>query len=59
VERGGKVVAAVTLISPYPDATLSRLEKGTLVIVINVAGSPSTLLRAVPSSVEGQLAVWR
>ena len=39
VERDGKVVAAVTLISPYPDATLSRLEKGTLVIVINVAGS--------------------
>jgi hypothetical protein len=39
VERGGKVVAAITLISPYPDATLSRLEKGTLVIVIRPAGS--------------------
>jgi hypothetical protein len=39
VERGGKVVAAVTLISPYPDATLSRLEKGTIVIVFNVVGS--------------------
>jgi hypothetical protein len=39
VERGGKVVAAVTLISPYPDATLSRLEKGTLVIVVRTAGS--------------------
>jgi hypothetical protein len=39
VERGRKVVAAVTLISPYPDATLSRLEKGTLVIVFYVAGS--------------------
>jgi hypothetical protein len=39
VERGGQVVAAVTLISPYPDATLSRLEKGTLVIVLRVAGS--------------------
>ena len=39
VERDGKVVAAVTLISPYPDATLSRLEKGTLVIVLRVAGS--------------------
>ena len=34
VERGGKVVAAVTLISPYPDPTLSRLEKGTLVILL-------------------------
>jgi hypothetical protein len=39
VERGGKVIAAVTLLSPYPDATLSRLEAGTLVIVIRVAGS--------------------
>jgi hypothetical protein len=39
VERGGKVVAAVTLISPYPDATLSRLEKGTLVIALRTAGS--------------------
>jgi hypothetical protein len=39
VERAGEVVAAVTLFSPYPDATLSRLEKGTLVIVIRVAGS--------------------
>ena len=38
VERSGKVVAAVTLISPYPDATLSRLEAGTLVIVLNVVG---------------------
>ncbi len=28
VERGGKVVAAATLISPYPDATLSRVESG-------------------------------
>jgi hypothetical protein len=36
VERGGKVVAAVTLISPYPDATLSRLEKGTLAIILGV-----------------------
>jgi hypothetical protein len=39
VERGGKVVAAVTLISPYPDATLSRVEKGTLVIILRTAGS--------------------
>jgi len=39
VERGGKVVAAVTLISPYPDPALSRLEPGTLVIAFNVVGS--------------------
>jgi hypothetical protein len=39
VARGGKIVAAVTLISPYPDATLSRLEKGTLVILVRLAGS--------------------
>ena len=39
VERDGKVVAAVTLISPYPDATLSRLEKGTIVIALKVVGS--------------------
>ncbi len=39
VERAGKVVAAVTLISPYPDATLSRLEQGTIVIVLRLAGS--------------------
>jgi hypothetical protein len=39
VERNGRVVAAVTLISPYPDATLSRLEKGTLTIVLRMAGN--------------------
>jgi hypothetical protein len=38
VEHGGKVVAAVTLISPYPDATLSRLEAGTMVIMLKLAG---------------------
>jgi len=32
VERGGRVVGSVTLISPYPDPTLSRLEPGTLLI---------------------------
>jgi hypothetical protein len=36
VERHGAVVAAVTLISPYPDATLSRLEPGTLAILLRV-----------------------
>jgi hypothetical protein len=39
VERNGRVVAAVTLISPYPDATLSKLESGTLAIVLRIAGS--------------------
>ncbi|HEX7487143.1 MAG TPA: hypothetical protein VF332_13400 [Vicinamibacterales bacterium] len=34
VERDGRVVAAVTLISPYPDPTLSRLEPGTLAIML-------------------------
>lgn len=38
VEHGGRVVAAVTLVSPYPDATLSRLEPGTLAILIRTAG---------------------
>jgi hypothetical protein len=36
VGRGGRVVASVSLISPYPDATLSRLEPGTLVIIFDV-----------------------
>ncbi len=36
VVRDGRTVASVTLISPYPDATLSRLEPGTLVIVLRL-----------------------
>jgi len=36
VEREGRVVAAVTLISPRPDSTLSHLEKGTLVILLRI-----------------------
>jgi hypothetical protein len=36
VERHGRTIAAVTLISPHPDPTLSRLEEGTLVIVLNL-----------------------
>jgi hypothetical protein len=36
LERKLATVAAVTLISPYPDATLSRLEPGTLAIMLNV-----------------------
>ncbi len=36
IERNGRTVAAVTLISPYPDPTLSRLEPGTLAIILHV-----------------------
>jgi hypothetical protein len=41
----GRVVEAWTLISPYPDARLERLEPGTLLIVLRVPG---------PSLVEGR-----
>jgi hypothetical protein len=37
VTRAGRTVAAVTLISPYPDPTLSRLDEGTLIIVLDVS----------------------
>ena len=33
---GGRVTEAWTLISPYPDASLQRLEPGTLLIVLRV-----------------------
>jgi len=36
IERNGRTVAAVTLISPYPDPTLSRLEPGTMIIVLHL-----------------------
>jgi hypothetical protein len=36
VVRDGVTVASVMLCSPYPDATLTRLEPGTLVIVIDL-----------------------
>jgi len=39
VARDGQVVASVTLVSPYPDPTLSRLEPGTLVIIFDVAAA--------------------
>ncbi len=35
---GGRVVASVTLISPYPDPQLETLRPGTLVIVLNLSG---------------------
>ena len=43
VERDGRTVAAVTLISPYPDPTLSRLEEGTMVIVLHLDGGACEL----------------
>ena len=33
---GGRVVESWTLISPYPDAGLSRLEPGTLLVVLRL-----------------------
>jgi hypothetical protein len=36
IRRDGRTVAAVTLFSPHPDAALSRLEPGTLVILFVV-----------------------
>ena len=33
----GRTVAAVTLISPYPDSTLTRLETGTLIIYLKTS----------------------
>lgn len=32
IVEGGRTVAAITLISPYPDPTLSRLDPGTLIV---------------------------
>lgn len=40
VVRQGLTVASVTLISPYPDPTLSRLETGTMVILLDVSRRP-------------------
>jgi hypothetical protein len=36
VEQHGRTIAAITLISPYPDPTLSRLEEGTMLILLNI-----------------------
>jgi hypothetical protein len=38
IERDGRVVGALTLFSPYPDATLTRLERGTLAILMKTGG---------------------
>jgi|WetSurMetagenome_2_1015567.scaffolds.fasta_scaffold42439_2 hypothetical protein len=37
VTREGRTVAALTLVSPYPDATLTRLVEGTMVIVMKTS----------------------
>jgi hypothetical protein len=39
VVRDGEIIASVTLISPYPDPGLTRLEQGTLVIIFDVAAA--------------------
>lgn len=49
----GRVVEAWTLISPYPDARLERLEPGTLLIVLRVPGR-SLVEDPGPSLVEGR-----
>jgi hypothetical protein len=36
VEQHGRTIAAITLISPYPDPTLTHLEEGTMVIVLHL-----------------------
>jgi hypothetical protein len=36
VVAAGRTIAAVTLISPYPDASLSRLVEGTMAIVLHL-----------------------
>jgi hypothetical protein len=37
--RQGRSIASVTLISPYPDPTFSRIEPGTLVIVLRLGAT--------------------
>jgi hypothetical protein len=34
--EGGRTVASITLVSPYPDASLTRLESGTLIIEFRI-----------------------
>jgi hypothetical protein len=38
IERDGRVVGALALLSPYPDPTLTRLEPGTLAILMRTGG---------------------
>ncbi len=39
IVRDGRTVASITLVSPYPDPTLMRLERGTLIIQFDTARS--------------------
>lgn len=39
VERDGRTLAAVTLVSPYPDPALSRLVEGTMAIVVLIVSN--------------------
>jgi hypothetical protein len=50
IERGGNVVASVTLISPVPDADLTRLSPGTVAIlfVVAAARAPAGKVSSVP-----------
>jgi hypothetical protein len=34
--EGGRTIAAITLVSPYPNRSLSRLEPGTLIIEFRI-----------------------
>jgi hypothetical protein len=38
--EGGRIVETWTLVSPHPDPTLTRLEPGTLLIILKVSGLP-------------------
>ncbi len=39
IVESGRTVASITLISPYPDPSLTRLERGTMIIEFRIAGS--------------------
>ena len=38
IRRGGRVVESITMLSPYPDRTLSVLQPGTMIVVFWVPG---------------------
>lgn len=40
ISENGRVVAGVTLISPYPDASLEHLQEGTLIVLVRLARLP-------------------
>ena len=45
---GGRVVETWSLVSPYPDPSLERLEEGTLILVLTLGGPDGPRLRARP-----------